>query len=299
MRLIAALAVSTMGALSAAGCAARLEQPRTIVVEDVRARPEQRAEFIDDYEGALASIGAIAERDLRLPKLQGVLHLLADREALYQVLEANGADPATARGAADRMLAVGAFRAVYVNLTAFQRLNWNARIAVLSHEVAHAAQYELSGGRRSTSDQWLREGFADWVQAHVLDRLGVFTLDGIRARSSRFITRPGREEQLPPLSALSDFPAWVAATNGPASDLLYPYAYVATDFLIRRHSLDAAITYFRLFADSNDARANFRRAFGEEWSAFDAAFRDHVARLPAIGALRRQIGAEPRRPPQR
>lgn len=287
-----------MAALSAAGCAARSEQPRAIAVEDVRARPEPRAEFIDDYEGALASIGAIAERDLRLPKLQGVLHLLADREALYRVLEANGADPATARGAADRMLAIGAYRAVYVNLTAFQRLNWNARIAVLSHEVAHAAQYELSGGRRSTSDQWLREGFADWVQAHVLDRLGVFTLDGIRARSNRFITRPGREAQLPPLSELSDFRAWVAATNGPASDLLYPYAYVAADFLIRRHSLDAAIIYFRLFANSDDARANFRRAFGEEWSTFDAAFRDHVARLPAIDVLRRQVGSEPRRPRQ-
>ena len=33
-----------------------------------------------------------------------------------EVLEANGADPATARGAADRMLAIGAHRAVYVNL---------------------------------------------------------------------------------------------------------------------------------------------------------------------------------------
>ena len=273
------VAVSSMGALSIAGCAARIEQPRAITVDDVRARPEPRAEFIDDYEGAVASIAAIAEKDLRLPRLQGVLHLLAGREALYDVLEANGADPATARGAADRMLAVGAFRAVYVNLTAFQRLNWNARIAVLSHEVAHAAQYELSGGRRSTSDQWLREGFADWVQAHVLDRLGVLTRDGILARNRRFISRPGRREQLPPLSALADFPAWVAATDSPASDLLYPYAYVATDFLIRRHSLDAAIDYFRLFAESDDARGNFRRAFGEEWSTFDAALLKHVAAL--------------------
>ena len=268
-----------MAALSAAGCAARSEQPRAIAVENVRARPESRAEFIDDYEGALASIAVVAERDLRLPKLQGVLHLLADREALYRVLEANGADPVTARGAADRMLAVGAYRAVFVNLTAFQRLNWNARIAVLSHEVAHAAQYELSGGRRSTSDQWLREGFADWVQAHVLDTLGVLTRDGILTRNSRFISRPGQREQLPPLAALTDFPAWVAATNGPGSDLLYPYAYVATDFLIRRHSLQAAIDYFRLFADFDDPRANFKRAFGEEWSAFDAALRDHVAAL--------------------
>jgi len=39
------------------------------------------------------------------------------------------------------------------------------------------------------------------------------------------------------------------------------------------------IGYFRLFANSNDRFANFRQAFGEEWSAFDAALRDHVAQL--------------------
>jgi hypothetical protein len=250
-----------------------------IALQEIRARPEPRAEFVDDYEGALASIAAVVERDLGLPKLQGMLHLVPDRDALYDVLEASGADPATARGAADKMLAIGAHRAVYVNLTAFARLNWNARIAVLSHEVAHAAQYELSDGRRSTSDQWLREGYADWVQAHVLDSMGVLTRDGILTRNSRFISRPGSREALPPLSELVGFSEWVAVSNGPASDLLYPYAYVATDFLIRRHSPAAAINYFRLFADSDDRLANFHQAFGEEWSAFDTALRNHVAQL--------------------
>jgi len=279
VRPIALLTPLFIAAVASASCAARVEQPRTIAIQDIRARPEPRAEFVDDYEGALASIAAVVERDLGLPKLQGTVHLVPDRDALYDVLEANGADPATARGAADRMLAIGAYRAVYVNLTAFARLNWNARIAVLSHEVAHAAQYELSGGRRSTSDQWLREGYADWVQAHVLDSMGVLTRDGILTRNSRFISQPGKREALPSLSDLVNFPEWVAVSNGPANDLLYPYAYIATDFLIRRHSAAGAIDYFRLFADSDDRLGNFRRAFGEEWSAFDAALRDHVAQL--------------------
>ena len=279
MRPTALIAAFFIAAVASASCAARVEQPRTIALEDIRARPEPRAEFVDDYEGALASIAAVVERDLGLPKLQGTLHLVPDRDALYNVLEASGADPVTARGAADKMLAIGAHRAVYVNLTAFARLNWNARIAVLSHEVAHAAQYELSGGRRSTSDQWLREGYADWAQAHVLDSMGVLTRDGILTRNSRFISRPGSREALPPLSKLVGFSEWVAVSNSPASDLLYPYAYVAADFLIRRHSAAAAIHYFRLFADSDDRLANFRQAFGEEWTAFDAALRDHVAQL--------------------
>ena len=65
-----------------------------------------------------------------------------------------------------------------------------------SHEVAHAAQYEWAGGHRGTSDQWLREGYADWVQAHVLDSMGVLSLDGILTRNSRFISRPDRRKQL-------------------------------------------------------------------------------------------------------
>jgi hypothetical protein len=168
---------------------------------------------------------------------------------------------------------------VYVNLAAFARWNWNARIAVLSHELAHVAQYELSGGRRGTSDQWLREGFADWVQVHVLDKLGVLTRDDSLARNSRVISRSGAREQLPPLSTLVDFPEWVAVATGAASKLLYPYAHVATDFLIRRHSLPEAVQYFRLFADSDDRIANFRQAFGEDWNTFDAAFQAHVAQL--------------------
>ena len=54
--------------LVTSGCAARAEEPRTIDVATIQARPEPRAEFVDDYEGALASIAAITERDLHLPK---------------------------------------------------------------------------------------------------------------------------------------------------------------------------------------------------------------------------------------
>jgi hypothetical protein len=281
MRPIVALAASSAAALVAVACASAppQTQPRAIVLEQIRARPQSQAAFVDSYDEALASIAAITERDLGLPKLAGVLHLLPDRQALYDVLQANGADSVTAGAAADRMIAVGAYRAVYVNQERFARLNWNARLAVLAHEVAHAGQYELSGGRRGTSDQWLREGFADWVQAHVLDALGVLTREGILTRNSRFISTPGRREQLPPLSDMANFPQWVELSTSGASDLLYPYAYVATDFLIQRHNQDDVITYFRLFAASDDRLANFKQAFGEEWSAFDAALREHVAQL--------------------
>lgn len=276
MRLTALLA-----AVLTAACAARVDPPRAIVLDQIQARPASRAEFVHDYEGAMISIAAITERELGLPRLQGVLHLVPDRDAFYDVLASNGADPATARGAADTMVAVGSDRAIYVNQAAFARLNWNARLAVLSHEAAHVVQYELSGGRRGASEQWLREGFADWVQAHVLEKLqvGTMTRENILRRNARFISQPAMREQLPPLSTLGTFAEWVVVANGPAGTLLYPYAFVATDFLIGRHSVDDVVTYFGLFAISDDPLANFQRAFGEDRSAFDAALRDHVSQL--------------------
>ncbi len=275
MRLLVLLALLT------ACCAARADPPRAIVLDTLSARPEPRAEFVNDYESAMASIAAITEKELRLPKLQGTLHLVADRDAMFTVLQESGADPDTARGAADTMLALGTHRAVYINQASFARLNWNARLALLSHEATHVAQYELSGGKRGNSDQWLREGFGDWVQAYVLEKLqvGTMTRDSILRRNTRFIAQPGMREQLPPLARLANFPEWVAVANSPATRLLYPYAHVATDFLIRRHSVDEVIAYFRLFAESDDRVANFRQAFGEDWSAFDTALRHHISQL--------------------
>lgn len=274
-----------LAALLASFCAASLAAAqRSITIEAIDARPERRAEFVDDYEGAMASIAAITEKDLKLPRLQGTLHLVEDRDAMFKVLRESGATGGGGVGAADTMLALGTHRAIYVNQASFARLNWNARLMLLSHEATHVAQYELSNGKRSTSDQWLREGFADWVQAYVTEKMQIGTMNrnSILQRNSRFIAQKGMREQLPPLSKLANFPEWVAVANSPASKLLYPYAYVATDFLIKRHSVEDAIDYFKLFAASDDRLANFKQAFGEDWTTFDVALRHHISQLRAF-----------------
>jgi hypothetical protein len=39
------------------------------------------------------------------------------------------------------------------------------------------------------------------------------------------------------------------------------------------------VGYFRLFETSEDRLANFGAAFGEDLSAFETVFRDHLARM--------------------
>lgn len=248
-------------------------------MDDIPVGPSRQAIFIGDYNRALVSIAAVTERDLGLPKLKASLHFFPNRDALRAALEAQGAPPEVARDAAAVMMAIGGPGSVYINEDAFADLNWNSRIAVLAHELAHTLQYDFSGGRRGTSDQWLREGFAEWVQAHVLDALGVMRREDIRTRSRRWVRDTHARKGLPPLARLATFPDWVRVHNGRARDSLYPYAFVATDFLIERHGLDAVTRYFRLFADSDDRLANFAEAFGEEWSAFDAALGEYFRRL--------------------
>lgn len=279
MRLIDARAGWLLVALATAGCAASSGPPRVIAIDDIRVAPSRQAIFIGDYDRALVSIAAVTERELGLPKLKASLHFFPNRDALRAALEAQGAPPAVARDAAAVMMAIGGPGSVYINDAVFEDLNWNSRIAVLAHELVHTIQYDFSGGRRGTSDQWLREGFAEWVQAHVLDALGVMRREDIRTRSVRWVRDRHARKSLPPIAELATFPEWVSFHNGRARDSLYPYAFVATDFLIRRHSLDAVTTYFKLFADSDDRLANFAKAFGEEWNVFDAALREYFNRL--------------------
>lgn len=279
MWLVDARAGWLLVALAAVGCAASSGQPRVIAIDDIRVGPSRQAIFIGDYDRAFVSIAAVTEHELGLPKLKASLHFFPNRGALQAALEAQGAPADLARDTAAVMMAIGGPGSVFVNEAAFADLNWNSRIAVLAHELAHTMQYDFSKGRRGTSDQWLREGFAEWVQAHVLDALGVMRRDDIRSRSVRWVRDRHARRSLPPIADLAAFPDWVSFHNGRARDSLYPYALVATDFLIQRHSLDAVIAYFKLFAGSDDRFANFAEAFGEEWKAFDAALRDYFNRL--------------------
>jgi hypothetical protein len=279
MRLIDHRAGWAVAAFVAAGCAASSGQPRVIAVDDVRVGPSRQAIFIGDYDRALVSIAAVTEKDLGLPKLKASLHFFPTREALQAALEGQGAPTDLARDTAAVMMAIGGPGSVFINEAAFADLNWNSRIAVLAHELAHTMQYDFSNGRRGTSDQWLREGFAEWVQAHVLDALGVMRRDDIRTRSVRWVRDRHARKSLPPIAELATFPDWVSFHNGRARDSLYPYAFVATDFLIQRHGVEAVTTYFKLFADSDDRFANFANAFGEQWRAFDAALREYFNRL--------------------
>lgn len=264
---------------AAAACGASTSGPLVLSIPDVRAPSVRAGAWIDTYESAVASIAEILERDLRLPAIQASLYFYDDQNAFQRALELDGYEPAFARDAAATLSGIAGYRRVVLNDANLRWLEWPNRVALLAHELTHTVQYEFSRGRRSTSEQWLREGFAEWVEVYVMDVLGFTTWDKARAIALQRVRDAARKQPPPTFAEMVTYPDWVRTVQRSGEEAVYAQALLAADLLIARHGRDAVVGYFKRFEASEDRLANFRAAFGEDLTAFEVVFRDHLARI--------------------
>jgi hypothetical protein len=263
-------------AVVAASCVTATGAPRVLSSGTIKANPVARVEWIGGWDSALATAIAAIEGELG-HRIVVSVHLYPGRRAFEAALVRSGYEADFARDTARTMTAIGGHRTVLINEANLALAPWDHRLDLLAHELAHTLQYELGGGRRGTSDQWLREGFAEWVSVRVLERLQTTSLE--QARHKAWFALRGRRRESPPrLDAMLTFPEWVALGQGPHASLLYDHAFAAVDFLIRQHGLSKTLRYFELFAVSADRAANFQAAFGEDLPAFEQAFRAEAGR---------------------
>jgi hypothetical protein len=253
----------------ALSCAAR--EPKLITVPDPKFRPVFFIDEITDDRTAVATVAAIVERDLGFPSFPVTFRFYPGRTAFEGALIESGHTPALARSASGTMAAVGGHRAVILNSAALDEMIWPARIGLLAHEFGHTLQYELGGGRRGTSHQWLREGFADYLAVRVLERLGATEMAAVRRDGQRTLQAAGRAN-IPRLDALVTYPQWVVSSERFKS-AQYALSFLAVDALLARHGVAVVTEYFRRFATSEDRTANFRAAFGEGPDTFEATLR--------------------------
>ncbi len=279
-------------ALAFAACATVPLKPWVLSSEGLDAPAAGNLKEIASHPQALATTLGVVRRDLALPVPPVELHFLPDARRLREVLLASGYPPGLARDAARQMVAIGGHRAVLINQARFDSRPWSWRVAVLAHELCHVLQYELGGGERGASAQWLREGFAEWLMVHVVERLegtasaearqqailrlrapqeSLSTLGGERSLSD-WVERP-RWTRVPPLSRLGSFPDWVGAAEDGGGEGLYLYAFVAAGSLIEQHGVPAIVRYFERFATRQDRPANFVEVFGESEEQFDGRLR--------------------------
>ena len=264
--------VAVAGLLSACAGSA----PHTISWPGGGAPAAAHGERIRSWPQAVSSVAETMRGPLGLPLTGFSVHFFDGREALERGLAEAGTAPEIARRAAATFDAVGRPDGVYVNERRLARAGWTSRVAILAHELGHFLQYELVGGRRSASDQWLREGFSEWISFGVLARLQLAS-EGRKRGDARRAVALASAVRLPALSELATWDAWVRFQAERPALPLYPYAYLAVDLLVERHGVDAVLGYFRSFTSSNDAEGLFRAAFGETRSELETALRARLA----------------------
>jgi len=248
-------------------CAARLPEPVTLPRPDLR--PASHIDQIYGYPAAAAAIAAVLERELGVPPFPVTFHFYRNVAAFEAALLELGHDRSTARQTATVMRGIGTARRVLLNTQALDPISWQDRVRVLAHELVHSLQYELAGGRRGASEQWLREGFAEWVALMILDRLRGRPLSELRDQQLQ-VFRSSDRSRAPRLDGMVSFQQWIAIVN--RRDIApYSQAFLAVDFLVERHTAPAIVEYFRQFASTRDRTAAFRTAFGEDRAAFETA----------------------------
>ena len=231
----------------------------------------------------LAAVAAIlVERfELPLPAAPPLrAHFYSSQDAFEQGLVSDGGMPdrAMARDQARFAVGVGTASGMFFRGDRLALVPRMERVGLFAHELTHVSQFELAGGRRG-GDQWIREGFADWIKYRTIEVLGMRTYADSRRQVLRQVARAGPPDGLPALGVLVTNRQWVTARNELGGPATYGQAFLAVDWLVERTGRERVLDYFRRFARRDDRTGHFRDAFGMPPGLFAEEFR---ARLPAL-----------------
>ncbi len=277
LRTAAALAAVVLAL--AAGCAAPGSHRFTRVEVSGPVAPPLLRDASDSR--VVATVSWVLTRQLGLPLAWPIAaYYYGSQEAFADGLVAHGdADLASAREQARFATGVGTARGIFLRSDRLAAAPLLVRAGIVAHELTHVSQYEMARGRRASSEQWLREGFADWVKFRTLDALSLRPYAESRRRVIEDVRGAGPVERLPVLGGLASHRQWMDARDGVGSAATYGQAFLATDWLVERRGHAAVLDYFRRFADRAAAADNFAAAFGLGPGQFQQEFR---ARLPGL-----------------
>jgi hypothetical protein len=232
------------------------------------------------YEDAVSAIACVLAREFNL-SAHGIYFLFHSDQRVFEssLVSANRFDAAYARQTASWAVALSTSELIFVNEAALGRLLWHERVQVLAHELVHTIQYRFTRGRRSTSDQWLREGLAEWIASSIVDSLKLASFSQRKALALARVKKSALQGALPGLYRMVSFQDFAALRSSLGTPATYDQAFLAADLLTERHGLQAVLHYFRLFRLSDDRLQNFKTAFGKDLSTFEDEHRAHLQRF--------------------
>ena len=160
-------------------------------------------------------------------------------------------------------IAIGMYRKILVNDWRAGNHSWSDWVRVLAHELTHTAERELVGGRITLANQWIREGFADWVGYKVVEAFGGEKFASGREYALKLIANAKAYQTFPSLSQLGRSAEWTTWVRNRGHAATYGQAFIAVDFLIGQKGLPAVTEYFRTSATVNKGELKFAAVFGE------------------------------------
>ena len=253
-----------------------------------------------DYEKTLAAITSVMITDLKLPAVHGSVTFYSSRgsfeagvmqateediERLRQQLGPRGnqlnreAVLFSAKRLTVSSVALAMYEKVLVNEWKFSKTPRSEQLHILAHELTHLVQKEMVDYRLILFDQWLVEGFAEWVGYRVADSLAVESMAMGRETALGFIATAKSYQTFPSLRQLAVNSDWITWSRTLGRSATYGQALIAVDYLIEQKGLAAVIQYFQLFGKINDHNGNFATAFGESIPSFDDRFTNHLEAL--------------------
>jgi hypothetical protein len=152
------------------------------------------------------------------------------------------------------------------------------RVQLVAHELAHLCQQDLARNRQDQLPVWMVEGHADWVAYQVLDLLGLTAFDASRAVVIHSVaTAVTPVEHFPDLDTLADHEAWNRSVRSiPAT---YGQAFLAVEYLMRRSSRAAVVTFMGSAVEAENPRDRWVEAFSMPYREFVDDFRAHLKSL--------------------
>ena len=227
-------------------------QPHVITITNISGELPATLSEVKTIEQALHTIIAVVKNDMGLGSINPLNVYLYDNISSLRrfgpTLE--GDIPASEIGAGARL------NEIHVNLSAFNVTRTDGSLAaqffeVLAHEYAHNLHYALASDSTARVPEWFAEGFAGWMAAGVLHKLGWQPYEISLHRAERELLY--HKDRLMTLSALDARKGWNAAVRQSHSVIkTYVFATVVVDRLISREGREAALQYFKtgIFASS-------------------------------------------------
>ncbi len=237
------------------------------------ARPKSPQE-VKTLEEAIAAIMTVCT-DLGLPPIEPFrLYIYKDPDAYSYYTDGM---PRVREDNIRLTLAAPHENALHVNAAVSKTQSWGMLLRLLAHDYGHNLEFILMGGSRP-GGQWLKEGFADWVAAKVMDSLGWESYASTLERAEREVARYGTA--LPRLSQLETIPDWLRVLDRPKGRVgTYDAAFLAAHKLIEKKGVDGIMDYFQ--------SEKFRDSFGLAREDFDREMQQAVDGLVAANRPRR------------